>query len=337
MDFDARYILDWTDHVWCEVYSESQKRWVHADPCENALDKPLIYEHGWNKKLSYIIAFSRYECLDVTWRYSVNHKQVLKRRNECDEMWLVHYTNELTKKRIHLVNKTERELRLVAEIVEFLTPKIVKEGEDAGRQSGSLQWRISRGEIKAVSEMSNGFKFKINKVPFILKYNTAKNEYLNGDQVVPDWKSVVYAYSNIRHKVEQDWKMCYLEREKGSLYGYIEWYFSLCLKAKANLTFNWTVFESGEVKLKLVGIDEFGNKISEINLDKSNNQNQKDSFIEFKYFDDKFSINFNDKVKNLILRAELDRGNGENAFQHAQLFRQSLNDKDKYLLTIEFV
>ena len=55
LEFDARYILDWTDHVWAEVYSNSQKRWQHADPCENILDKPLIYEHGWGKKLSYVI------------------------------------------------------------------------------------------------------------------------------------------------------------------------------------------------------------------------------------------------------------------------------------------
>lgn len=37
LDFDTRYILDWTDHVWNEVFSESQQRWLHVDPCENIM------------------------------------------------------------------------------------------------------------------------------------------------------------------------------------------------------------------------------------------------------------------------------------------------------------
>lgn len=338
MDYDARYILDWTDHVWCEVYSESQKRWLHADPCENTLDKPLIYEHGWKKKLTYIIAFSRYECLDVTWRYSVKHLEVLKRRNECDELWLVQYTNELTKKRIHSVNRNEREMRLVSEIVEFFTPKVAKKEEEFGRQSGSLQWRIRRGEIKAVNKLENGFIFKINKLPFIIKYNTAKNEYLKQNyEVVSDWKSLVYSYFNVRHKVEHDWKMCYLEREKGSIKGFIEWYFYMDFKVKINLTFNWAVFETGQVKLKLVGINEFGKRICEINLEKSTSQqDQHNLLLNYKFMEEKFMIDLNDKIKNVIIRVELDKGNGQNAFQQTQLFRQSLSDTNKHLFIIEF-
>ena len=75
----------------------------------------------------------------------------MQRRNECDEMWLAKHTSELSTRRQRGLTKTlcdYLQLRMVSEIVEFLTPKQVKEGEDIGRQSGSLQWRLNRGEIQ---------------------------------------------------------------------------------------------------------------------------------------------------------------------------------------------
>lgn len=49
--------------------------------------------------------------------------------------------------------------------MEFVSPKSLKEGEDIGRQSGSLQWRLSRGElgdsVKEVFHKFSKLRFKI--------------------------------------------------------------------------------------------------------------------------------------------------------------------------------
>ena len=50
LGFCCRWVLDVTDHVWCEVWLPQMGRWVHADPCEAAFDTPLMYERGWRKK-----------------------------------------------------------------------------------------------------------------------------------------------------------------------------------------------------------------------------------------------------------------------------------------------
>lgn len=51
-----------------QIWIPAKSKWVHADPCENKLDKPLMYEQGWNKRLSYVIAFDKTGAVDVTRR-----------------------------------------------------------------------------------------------------------------------------------------------------------------------------------------------------------------------------------------------------------------------------
>ena len=47
--FETRRVMDWNnDYEWCEVFSQADDRWVHVDPCENAMDRqgfspPFIY------------------------------------------------------------------------------------------------------------------------------------------------------------------------------------------------------------------------------------------------------------------------------------------------------
>lgn len=88
-----------------------------------------MYEVGWNKKLSYCLAYSAEEVQDVSWRYSYQHKEVLKRRNKCSEDQLINAMIHLRKKRQEaLTGQRQRylTLRLMGELADFLVEKYEK-------------------------------------------------------------------------------------------------------------------------------------------------------------------------------------------------------------------
>jgi peptide-N4-(N-acetyl-beta-glucosaminyl)asparagine amidase len=118
--------------VYLQVYSGSQRRWLHCDPCENVCDSPLMYESGWGKKLSYVMAYSKDEVQDVTWRYSCRHQEVLSRRTECNESELLVTIMQLRQERQEDMSDARKlylNRRLLAELVEFLTPRQPTEAE----------------------------------------------------------------------------------------------------------------------------------------------------------------------------------------------------------------
>ncbi len=80
LNHEARFVADWTDHVWTECFIVETGRWTHMDSCENAYDTPLMYEGGWGKKLNYVIAVSKDEWIDVTPRYTLNKMMTRMRR-----------------------------------------------------------------------------------------------------------------------------------------------------------------------------------------------------------------------------------------------------------------
>jgi len=103
MGYEARWVVDWSDHVFCEVRlrGNSDNKWVHLDPCEAAVNKPLLYQE-WGKEQTYIIAFhappiptlfggkldmgrldSQLLIEDVTKMYTSDSQEtILKRRDE---------------------------------------------------------------------------------------------------------------------------------------------------------------------------------------------------------------------------------------------------------------
>ena len=234
MGFEARYVLDWTDHVWSEVFSEAQQRWLHCDPCENACDKPLVYESGWGKKLTYVIAFAVDDLQDVTWRYTTQATQVLARRSDCRESWLVKQIVRLRNENQVALPDSRKDVlqrRLVAEIVEMMSTRTADTDECVGRSSGSLAWRQGRGEtgsaeVKASTVIRLTEKEQANRLLHI-KYSCAKNCYvrISNEELTTGWQHLVYDATGIQRKEERDWNMCYLARTEGATSATITWKF----------------------------------------------------------------------------------------------------------------
>jgi len=69
--------------VWDEVFVDGS--WIHLDPCEAAVNEPLIYE-GWGKNQTYIFAFSSNGTIeDVTAKYTTNIKKSMERRDATED------------------------------------------------------------------------------------------------------------------------------------------------------------------------------------------------------------------------------------------------------------
>lgn len=151
--YEARLVLDFTDHLWTECYSRFLGRWIHLDPCEGAFDKPLLYEHGWKKKLTYLIALSRDGVFDVTKRYTRHWEEVRLRRILTSEENVAKVVSNLTARLRHTFSQ-EALKQLSFRDAEEAAELRRSEEEDKtfleklpGRQTGSTEWRRARGEL----------------------------------------------------------------------------------------------------------------------------------------------------------------------------------------------
>lgn len=61
----------------------ADKNWIHCDPCEAAVDEPLIYQ-SWGKNITYIVAydFEQSNAVDVTSSYTNDMELAWIRRSE---------------------------------------------------------------------------------------------------------------------------------------------------------------------------------------------------------------------------------------------------------------
>ncbi|TVU39062.1 hypothetical protein EJB05_12465, partial [Eragrostis curvula] len=158
--YETRLVLDFTDHVWTECFSNLYGRWMHLDPCEGVYDNPLLYEKGWNKKLNYVIAISKDGVRDVTKRYTRKWNEVLSRRMITSEdnvsailtSITQNYRTGLSTNALRVLETREKE-----ELKE-LERSVYLEAETTlslpGRLSGSVEWRRARSELGQADSLS---------------------------------------------------------------------------------------------------------------------------------------------------------------------------------------
>eukprot|EP00438_Fugacium_kawagutii_P003326 Skav206153 [mRNA] locus=scaffold1545:91504:93018:- [translate_table: standard] len=142
----VRLVVDWTDHVWTEVWFNNG--WHHCDPCEGCFDAPLMYESGWGKKLSYVVAFSPQEVVDVSARYTRNWPELLTRRklSESEFAEIIRTQDSLARSKSGLGLPEWRQEEETELISCHAAKHELSQAELCGRTSGSLEWRAERGE-----------------------------------------------------------------------------------------------------------------------------------------------------------------------------------------------
>lgn len=324
LGWDSRLVIDETDHVWTEVFLTSQSRWVHCDPCENAFDSPLMYEVGWKKKLTYILAYSPDDVQDVTWRYSANHKEVLKRRNICKESELlttIMRQRNILQQNLSTARKDYLRKRTLFELVELWNEPSDKDGNYQGRQSGSLAWRLSRGETSVASEHEpyiwKPTKSEIEKKEMHIQFLPGLDQYRRGpnskEGPVLGWQNGASNVNSIFRKEEVDWKMVYLARKEGCQKGSITWSVDLSgsglVVDSIKLALASKVFETGQVNALVCGADCCV-KVPTENPDTS------------------ISTTALGGASSIKLTVDLSGGNGNIAWQHSQLFRTEVGSSD---------
>ncbi|KAK5649091.1 hypothetical protein RI129_003983 [Pyrocoelia pectoralis] len=321
MGWDARLVVDQTDHVWTEVFMHSQNRWLHCDPCENVCDMPLMYENGWGKQVSYVMAYSPEEVQDVTWRYSSDHKRLMPRRTKCKENDLIDALVTLRSERQKSLSKARVEYltkRILNELVDLMCEKKVRDKEKLGRTSGAESWRLMRGEI-----LNNFHSYvfmlqtmEINTEHVIMRYSSVLDKYERigsdgSDNSIIGWLSGAFNITNIFRKLEKDWEMAYLARTEGTDVGKISWKFQVadCNQAFdiVDVKLQHKLYENGKVEVTI-------ESSSHLVTMPENTETFRTSAFRGATF--------------IIITARLSGGKGDVAWQHAQLFRQAFSSLD---------
>mmetsp|Transcript_3747 Transcript_3747/g.10330 ORF Transcript_3747/g.10330 Transcript_3747/m.10330 type:complete len:1064 (-) Transcript_3747:178-3369(-) len=157
---ETRYVLDWTDHVWTEVklYNDDNTGnnngvadggwWCMVDSCEGVMGEPSMYEAGWGKALTLMVAIGTHHVMDVTARYTRKfttvEMQQRRRQGATSSEAMLH---EIIRELNHKLQNTDTLTSSLAPEVRTLTAK--------ARQTLQLQCRQEEDELRILSTLTS--------------------------------------------------------------------------------------------------------------------------------------------------------------------------------------
>lgn len=131
---------------------EHRQEWVHADPCENAYDKPTLYAVGWGKSPTPTHAVSKDGVAEVTLRYTPKKELIpapkIPPETICslNELLMNHWAgiSGVPGRLAALQSRSKQEFEALKKLSETDRSNTSHLG---GRTTGSVEWRSARGEL----------------------------------------------------------------------------------------------------------------------------------------------------------------------------------------------
>ena len=175
--------------------------------------------------------------------------------------WLVRTVLELTRSKAAAMSPERRAQlteRRLAECLELLTPRTVTRGDQVARQTGSLAWRLARGEMGGAAPTQWAWQpsaAQLEAGHMTVEYDVVGDRYLaSGGPERSGFVSGTWSSAGLARKVEADWNMVYIARLEGAAAGdrgEAEWRFQLPQAVTADrvvVTVDSKTFESGSVR-----------------------------------------------------------------------------------------
>lgn len=206
------------------------------------------------------------------------------------------------------------------DLVEMLRPRTLSaDAELNGRQSGSLQWRLSRQETQQKA-ISLGFVYRITdeevrRGSMTVEYNSVDDEFSRDEKGEgAKWNERLFTYANLQRKVEKDWKMVYLARKDLHQTGWA--------KLRFEMSSSEQHFGHIRVDCPVHHFDQFGSVQVFLNYgDEHVPLSSSSSSSSFEY---EFPSKSIEKFDLELVVSSSNDDNDANAWQKTQLFRQSI-------------